>query len=61
MSDKICRECGGSLCKVEIINVKTNEYKGHVWGCEPCDMRYVGFGDQDEYDGTIKQRKEDES
>lgn len=56
MKNYICRECGGNLCKSEVVNVDTNEYKGHLWICYDCDIRYVGFGDSNEYDGTTKVR-----
>jgi hypothetical protein len=54
LNPNYCPQCRFQLCKVEVVNVKTQERMGHYWVCYDCEKGYVGFGNPDEYDGTPK-------
>lgn len=53
-----CRNCGERLSRCEVYDVERHAEMGHVWVCDDCDMRFVGFGDPGEYNGLPGGAKE---
>lgn len=53
-SPRHCPKCSDRLYKCNVVNVETGADMGHIWRCFECDLRYVGFGEPGEYDGTPK-------
>lgn len=57
MSDKkcgpyYCADCGEQLVRNEIHDCEHDRPMGHIWYCLDCNKRFVGFGDEGEYDGS---------